>query len=221
VISETSRRSNADWIAALQSTGIDQATALTDLRTYLRRAALFTLRRARHHVGHLGPGALEALAEDCAQEALTAILQHLQDFRGKSRFTTWAYAFAVNIALIAARRERWATVSLDRILDDGVPMSMTHSDNTNDPDPERRALQAEVAAVVHEGIDAHLTPRQQRVLRALVVEQIPLDEIVRHWGSNRNAIYKLVHDARLKLKRHLVSRGFDLDEIFAAFSGTG
>ena len=221
MISETSRRSNADWIAALQSTGADQAAALTDLRTYLRRAALFTLRRARHHVGHLGASALDALAEDCAQEALTALLQRLHDFRGKSRFTTWAYAFAVNMALIAARRERWASVSLDRILDEGEPLLTTRGADNNDPDPERRALQAEVAAVVHDGIDAHLTARQQQALRALVVEQIPLDEVVRHWGSNRNAVYKLVHDARVKLKRHLVRRGFELEDIFAAFRGTG
>jgi RNA polymerase sigma-70 factor (ECF subfamily) len=219
VISETSRRSNADWIAALQSVGAEQAAALTELRTYLLRAALFTLRRARHHVGHLGAGALDTLAEDCAQEALSAIVQHLHEFRGNSRFTTWAYAFAVNMALVAARRERWATVSLDRILDKGQPASTSPSEDPREPDPERRALQAEVAAVVHDGIDKHLTARQQQVLRALVVEELPLDEVVRHWGSNRNAVYKLVHDARLKLKRHLMTCGLDVKEVFALFGG--
>ena len=219
--SDTKCRSNAEWITALQSAGAEQAGALTELRTSLRRAALFTLRRARHHVGHLGAGALDALAEDCAQEALSAIVQRLHDFRGDSRFTTWAYAFAVNMALVAARRERWATVSLDRILDKPQPLSAALSEDFRDPDPERRALQVEVAAVMHDGIDKHLTPRQQQVLRALVVEGIPLDEVVRHWGSNRNAVYKLVHDARLKLKRHLVSRGFDVPEILALFGGAG
>jgi RNA polymerase sigma-70 factor (ECF subfamily) len=221
VISQTSRRNNAEWIAALQGAGAEQAAALTDLRTYLHHAALFTLRRARHHVGHLGAGAIDALAEDCAQEALSAIVQRLNDFRGESRFTTWAYAFAVNMALVSARRERWATVSLDRILDTRESLSTMPSEDSAEPDPERRALQAEVAAVVHDGIDKHLTDRQQRVLRALLVEDIPLDEVVRYLGSSRNAVYKLVHDARLKLKRHLASRGFEVKEIFELFGGAG
>lgn len=97
------QRTNVEWIAALED---GDETALADLRTYLLRAALFTLQRARHHVGHLAPGALGQLAEDCTQESMTAILQRLGTFRGESRFTTWAYAFAVRTALLAVRRER-------------------------------------------------------------------------------------------------------------------
>jgi RNA polymerase sigma-70 factor (ECF subfamily) len=221
VSAETLRRSNADWIDALQSSGPSQAAALTDLRLYLKRAALFTLHRARHHVGHLGAASLDALAEDCAQDALSAIVQHLGDFRGDSRFTTWAYAFAINMALVAARRERWGAVSLDRILGDGASPAAALPDRSGAPDPERQALRAEVTAAVREGIEQHLTPRQQQVLRALVVDEVPLDEIVRHLGSNRNAVYKLVHDARVKLKRHLVGRGFDVQEILDLFGAAG
>ena len=213
-------RSNAEWLVALEGAGDEQAAALTDLRKYLVRAALFTLTRALHYVGHLESSTLGQLAEDCAQEALSAILQRLHDFRGTSRFTTWAYAFAVNMALTAARRERWASVSLDRVLDGGEPLSVTSREDDREADPERRALQAEVAAVVRDGIDEHLTARQRHVLRALVVDEIPLDEIVRHMGSSRNAVYKLVHDARLKLKRHLLSRGFEVEEIFALFGAS-
>ena len=101
------RRSNEEWLSALGGGGDEQAAALVELRTYLLRAALYALQRARHLVGHLGPSALAQLAEDCAQEALTAVLQRLGTFRGDSHFTTWAYTFAVNIALMAARRERW------------------------------------------------------------------------------------------------------------------
>jgi RNA polymerase sigma-70 factor (ECF subfamily) len=125
------------------------------------------------------------------------------------------------MALIAARRERWASVSLDRILDDDEPLPTTPREDNGEPDPERRALQAEVATAVHDGINEHLTVRQQRVLQALIVEEVPLDEVVRHWGSTRNAVYKLVHDARLKLKRHLLSRGFDVKEILGLFGGAG
>jgi RNA polymerase sigma-70 factor (ECF subfamily) len=211
-----SQRSNDDWVAALRGTGADQAAALLDLRTYLLRAALFTLQRARHHVGHLGASALAQLAEDCAQESMTAVLQHLAEFRGESKFTTWAYTFAVNVALVAARRERWAPVSLDGMLEGSG--ASTASLTADDVDPERRTLQAEAIAVIREGIEHHLTVRQQLLLRAVVLEQVPLDEVVRRWGSNRNALYKLLHDARRKLKAYLVARGFDVGEVLQLFA---
>ena len=212
------RRSNAEWLAALEAGDSDQAEALADLRTYLLRAALFTLQRSRHYVGHLGPSALGALAEDCAQESVTAVLQHLADFRGESHFTTWAYTFAVNIALVAARRERWASISLDRILDGRESPASMPADRGDSPDPERRTLQREAVAAIREGVEQHLTEKQQQLLRAVVFEQVPLDEIVRHWGTNRNALYKLLHDARRKLKGALVSRGFEVNEILDLFT---
>lgn len=213
------RRTNAEWLAALRG-GDGAQAALTDLRAYLLRAALFTLQRARHHVGHLGSSALDQLAEDCAQESMTAILQRLDTFRGQSQFTTWAYTFAVNIALVAARRERWAPVSLDRILD-GREMPAVAVDPGGSLDPERRAFQREALAAIRDGIEHHLTAKQRQLLRAVVFEQVPLDEVVRHWGSNRNALYKLLHDARGKLKSHLVARGFDVKEILDLFAPRG
>jgi RNA polymerase sigma-70 factor (ECF subfamily) len=214
-------RSNAEWIAALQSSGADQAAALAELRAYLLRAALFTLRRVRHHVSHLGPGELSQLAEDCAQEAMTAVLQRLPHFRGDSRFTTWAYTFAVNTALVAARRERWARVPLERVLDGEAPPAAGPGDEGAAPDPERSALRAEAIAAIRDGIEQHLTPKQQQALRAVIFEQVPLDELARLWGSNRNALYKLLHDARRKLKSHLAARGFKVEEILDLFVGGG
>ena len=208
------QRTNGEWLAALRNG--DEA-ALADLRTYVLRAALFTLQRARHHVGHLGASALGQLAEDCAQESLTAILKRLDTFRGESQFTTWAYTFAVNTALLAARRERWASVSLDRILEGSETPSQTTVGHDGTLDPERRALQAEAIAAIRDGIEHHLTVKQQQLLRAVIFEQVPLDEVVRHWGSNRNALYKLLHDARRKLKSHLHARGFDVEEILDLF----
>ena len=214
-------RSNAEWMVALEGKGDEQAVALMDLRTHLLRAALFTLQRALHYVGHLPSSVLGELAEDCAQEALMAILPRLHDFRGESLFTTWAYAFAVNTALVAARRERWASVPLDRILEGSAPFPSPARDEGGPPDPERRTLQAEMMAAIRDAIEQHLTLKQQQVLRALVFEEVPLDEIVRRWGSNRNAVYKLLHDARRKLKAHLVARGFDVKEILDLFAASG
>src|SRR5687768_17193729 len=164
---EMRHRSNTEWIVALSGAGEGQLSALTDLRTYLLRAALFTLQRALHYVGHLESSALGQIAEDCAQEALTTIVQHIHEFRGESKFTTWAYAFAVNNALTAARRERWAPVALDRILDGGEAPSSPGGDEDRAPDPERRTLQIEMMAAIRDGIERHLTLKQQRVLRAL------------------------------------------------------
>ena len=215
------RRSNSEWIIALNGSGDEQATALTDLRTYLLRAALFTLQRSMHYVGHLRSSILSELAEDCAQEALTSILQHRGSFRGESQFTTWAYAFAVNTALVAARRERWVPFPLDRILEDTESPPWPVRDEGGLPDPERHALQTEMMAAIRDGIEQHLTLKQQQVVRALVFEDVPLDEVVRHWGSNRNAVYKLVHDARRKLKAHLMNRGFNVKEILDVFAVRG
>ena len=214
---ETVHRSNAEWITTLSGTGDAQARALTDLRTYLLRAALFTLRRALHYVGHLESSTLGQIAEECAQDALTTLLQRLADFRGDSKFTTWAYAFAVNTALSAARRERWSPIALEEMLDGDVPPSPAGNDGGL-PDPERRAVQLAMIDAIRDGIERHLTPRQRQALLAVVFEDVPLDEVVRHWGSSRNAVYKLVHDARRKLKTHLASRGFNVEEILDLFA---
>jgi RNA polymerase sigma-70 factor, ECF subfamily len=209
------RRTNGEWLTALHG-GEGEDEALADLRTYLLRAALFTLQRARHYVGHLGSTALAQLAEDCAQESMTALLQRLDTFRGASHFTTWAYTFAVNTALMAARRERWASVPLDHILEGTEAPSLPAGDQRA-INPEQQALQTEAVVAIREGIE-QLTLKQQQLLRAVVFEQVPLDEVVRRWGSNRNALYKLLHDARRKLKRDLRARGFDVDEIFDLFA---
>jgi RNA polymerase sigma-70 factor (ECF subfamily) len=90
--------------------------------------------------------------------------------------------------------------------------------SADDADPERRALQAEAIAAIREGIEHHLTARQQQLLRAVVFEHVPLDEVVRRWSSNRNALYKLLHDARRKLKGYLSARGFEPEQVVALFA---
>lgn len=210
-------RTNEEWLMALKSDGEPQTAALSDLRAYLVRAALYTLHRRRNTLQQLASTDIEQLAEDCAQDAVSAILGHLDQFRGDSRFTTWVYTFAVNAALIAARRERWGRVPLDQLL--GSPDLVDQIGLASEAsDPQRRALQGEILAAVRQGIETHLTKRQRQALTAIVFEEIPLDELARHWGSNRNALYKLLHDARWKLKAHLRDRGFGAKEIVDVFS---
>jgi RNA polymerase sigma-70 factor (ECF subfamily) len=107
-------RSNDDWLRDLGTEGEAQAAALGDLRAYLLRAARYALYRRWGRLAHRAPADLDQMAEDCAQEALLAILARHATFRGDSRFTTWAYTFAIHTALVAARREAWKAVPLGR-----------------------------------------------------------------------------------------------------------
>jgi RNA polymerase sigma-70 factor, ECF subfamily len=214
-------RTNEEWLRALKSDGELQAAALSDLRAYLVRAALYTLHRKRNTLHELASTDLAQLAEDCAQEAVPAILARLDTFRGESRFTTWAYKFAVNAALSAARRERWGRISLDQLLGGPDLVERIARGGQSPPDAQRRALREEILTAVVQGIETHLTRRQRQALTAIVFDEIPLDELARHWGSNRNALYKLLHDARRKLKAHLHARGVGAKDIADAFGDDG
>ena len=214
-------RSNEDWLRELEAGGDCQAAALADLRAYLLRAARYALYRRAGGLPHSAPSDLDQLAEDCAQEAVLAILARLGTFRGDSRFTTWAYTFAVHAALVAGRREAWKAVPLDPILDDPGGIARLGKTVARDADPDRRVRRAEAWAVVREVLERELTDRQRQALVALLVEEVPLDELARHWGSNRNAIYKLVHDARRRLRTRLESRGFPAGDILELFGGPG
>lgn len=214
-------RTNPEWLAALRASGAEQAGAIAELRAYVLRAATHALKRQRATFGALASTDIEQLAEDCAQNAVVAILQHLDDFRGDSRFTTWAYSFAINMALVAARRDRWRHVSLEDVIDDPRLDDWTSEDGGAPADPHRRTLQRETLAAVRDAIDHHLSDRQRQALKAIFVEGVPLDEVARHWGSNRNAVYKLVHDARRKLKARLQEAGFSVQDTLAVFGGRG
>jgi RNA polymerase sigma-70 factor, ECF subfamily len=215
----TGSRTNAEWLSALKAGGAEQADAIADLRAYVLRAATYALRRRRARFGTPGSADVDQLAQDCAQNAVVAVLQHLDEFRGESRFTTWVYSFAINMALVAARRERWRHVSLDDVIDDPHLDDRRGAEARAPADPQRTTLQRETLAVVREAIDDHLTPRQRQALKAIFFDGVPLDELARHWASNRNAVYKLLHDARRKLKAHLEARGFDVKEALDLFAG--
>ena len=210
-------RTNEEWLRELSAAGEAQADAIADLRAYLLRAALYSLAQARSTLAHLSPAEIEQMAEDCAQDALLAILQHLHEFRGDSKFTTWTYRFAVNVALVSARRESRKSVSLDQLLEDSEWPALPIQSGLIAINPDRAALQAEIWRVMREVLDQDLTERQRQVLKAMVFDEIPIDEIARHFGSNRNAIYKLLHDARRSLKARLEARGFPVREILDLF----
>jgi RNA polymerase sigma-70 factor (ECF subfamily) len=127
------------------------------------------------------------------------------------------------MALTSARRERWKGVSLDELAssDETHLMEGIREDKSDGVAPEQSSMQTEVERVIQEVIEHDLTDKQRRVLVMMMFHDVPLDEVVRHLGTNRNAVYKLLHDARRKLKSGLQARGFELGETLALFGASG
>ena len=207
-------RTNEEWLDELTASGETQETAIADLRNLLLRAALYFFNRNLSDFEGMNREEILQRAEDCAQEALIAVMDHLSEFRGDSKFTTWAYKFAINMALMTARRQRWKGKSLDELsVSDGRLFEW--------PLPDRSVIQHEIREIIQDVIEGELTERQRQVLLLMVFREVPMDEVVQRLDTNRNAIYKMLHDARRKLKSSLQRRGFGVEEVFALFSEPG
>lgn len=195
-----------DWPQALRSTGDEQVAAVNELRAILLRG----LRTALY--GHAIVG--EAQLEDFVQEALVRILQRLDQFAGRSKFTTWAHAIAVNAALAELRRKRWQDVSLEALIADGEQLSdpVFLPDRLAAGDEDRTRL----LAALRRAIAKKLTGKQRAAILG-ELRELPFDQVAHLLGTNRNAAYKLVHDARRALKRHLIEEGISGADVRAAF----
>lgn len=200
------RRSNEDWLRELRAGGPAQAIALEELHRYLRRALPGCL-KSRGDVP-------EHLLEDAVQDALIRALDQLDRFEGRSRFTTWVTTIAVRAVLTELRRRRWRDVSLEDVTADAelAPEGIVGAE----ADPERQAAQLGIIRAMHEVLESQLSERQ-RVAIVAELRGMPQEEIGRRLGATRNAVYKLGHDARKKLKRGLEASGFDAEAIRAAF----
>lgn len=197
-------RDNATWLAHLRSGGSDQQAALSALREALLRG----LRRAFSTYSV----ADESFLEDAVQNSLLRVLDRLGQFEGRSRFLTWATAIAIRVAMSELRRLRWKDVALEDVLADTefTPQRAIDSDAAPDAQWELDA----VLDKLRELIDSDLTERQRTALLA-ELKGVPQDEIAEHLGSNRNAVYKLTHDARKKLKQGLEAAGYTAEDIVA------
>lgn len=207
-------RTNADWLSDLRSTGSLREAALADLRARI----LSALPRALSPWLSSADPRFEPLAEETAQETLLRVLSHLDTFEGRSQFTTWVYKIAVRVALSELRRQKWRDVSLDDLLeekDDQPAQTRLEIDPAVGPETaaERADLLERVRRIIAEG----LTDRQRTALVATGVRGMPPDEVARRMGMQPNALYKLIHDARLRLKRRLEREGLTPAEILALF----
>lgn len=195
------------WLQHLGGEGPDQRAALSVLRAEL----LGRLRRAFSNAAV----ADEAFLEDAVQDSLVRILGRLEQFQGRSRFLTWATAIAIRVAMSELRRRRWQDVSLDAL---GADTDFTPAPTpSEDCGAEKRWAKKAIIDTMHELIRSELTEKQRTVLLA-ELKGMPQDEIARHLESNRNAVYKLTHDARRRLKRGLEAAGYDAADVHAAFA---
>jgi RNA polymerase sigma-70 factor (ECF subfamily) len=205
-----SPRTNEEWLRDLQ--GPDKNLAIADLRETLVRGLTYAL-SSRIETN------LSELVEDFAQDALLRILDNLDTFRGESRFTTWAQKIAVRVAFSELRRQRWKDIALqDLHPDDSTDFTPTILADPS-PDPEKRTDQIVLAEMIHKMIEEELTERQRTAMMAIMVGGMPLEEVARRMDTNRNALYKLIHDARKKLQQSLLSRGMTAQEVLSAFGG--
>ncbi len=196
-------RDNDRWLTDLREDGEAREAALSELRTALLR----NLRQAlsRYSVD-------DAFLEDAVQDTLLRILDRLGQFQGRSRFLTWATSIAIRVALGELRRGRWKDVSLEGVLATAgfVPDQIVDRESPPQAQAERRAL----LHTLQQLIEHELTERQKTALLA-ELKGMPQDEIARHLGSNRNALYKLTHDARKRLKRGLETAGYAAEDVVA------
>jgi len=203
-------RSNSQWLAELRSSQPDQA--LSDLRAILKRGLRYAL------VNRVGPAELEPFIEDSLQEALLKIRANLDTFRGESRLTTWAHKIAVRVALTELRRQHWKDISLEDLIPpdesgDFTPAALSEPG----PTPENQALRNSMLETVGRLINEELTERQRQAMLAVVLGGMPMEEVARRMDTNRNALYKLLHDARQRLQMRLQAEGLTPQDVLGVF----
>lgn len=214
------RRTNKAWLADLQADSPRRAAALDDLRETLVRGVYYYLRNDRSDLTSRTSGDLQQMAGDFAQDALLKVLDNLHTFRGESQFTTWASKIAARVAISELRRVRYKNYSLEHITADGevLPRFTGLSIAPDEaPHPEGYTEQQEVLAAIDYAIRNVLTERQRTALTAYTMDGVPVEELARRMDTNRNALYKLVHDARAKLKTYLQEQGLSLQYILDLF----
>ncbi len=194
-------RESAAWLAALRSEGADRDDAIRRLHELMLKAARFELGRRRAALSHVRGEELDDLANHAADDALVALLGKLDDFRGASRFTTWAYKFALLEAGVKLRRRAWQDREVVLEPDDWGALADRGSS------AHERLERSEQLAELREAIEDELTPHQRRVFIALALNEVPIDVLAERLDTTRGALYKTLHDARKKLREFLERRG--------------
>ncbi|MGZ4342109.1 MAG: RNA polymerase sigma factor [Solirubrobacteraceae bacterium] len=194
------------WLDRLGTPGPARDAAIADLHALLLRAARFEIIRRRPAFPHLRGDDLDDLAQQSADDALMGVLTKLSTFRGDSRFTTWAYKFALYEAAVKVRRRAWQHREVQLEPDAWALVA------SGDHGPQRDAETAELLTALCEAIDSDLTAHQRAVLRAVALQDVPIDVLAERLNTTRGALYKTVHDARQKLRAVLAANGLSIEE---------
>ena len=210
-VAATQRKPSLDdesraWLDDLRTVGRTKDEAIARLHALLLRAARFEIARRRVTMPYLRGDELDDLAAEAADDAVVSVLRRLDDFRGLSRFSTWAYKFALLEAAVKLRKRAWQSREIP--LEDETWNRLASAR----PGPDDQAETGVLLDAVREGIANGLTPHQRRVLLALAVDGVPIDVLADRLGSTRGALYKTLHDARRKLRAHLAGRGVALGQ---------
>jgi RNA polymerase sigma-70 factor (ECF subfamily) len=203
-------RAEADsraWLSALRGEGGERDEAVARLHELLLRGARFEVSRRRAALSHVRGEELDDIALQAADDALVAVLAKLDDYRGASRFTTWAYKFALLEAGVRMRRRAWQHREV--VLE---PESWALVADAGQG-PHHQAVTGELMQAVRDAIEGCLTDHQREVLVALALDGVPLDVLAERLNTSRGALYKTLHDARRKLRSELGRRGLALDSI--------
>ena len=194
------------WLERLQPGARDRETALAELRELLLRAARFEVRRRCSTMPQIRGGDQEDLAQQSAGDAMVAILSKLEDFRGESKFTTWAYKFALYEAAARIRKLAWQGREL--------PLEAEDWPQVPDPAPvpQSEVEMNDLLAAIRQEIESSLTPLQREVLVALALNEVPIDVLAERLERTRGALYKVLHDARKRLRAALAERGIIVEE---------
>jgi RNA polymerase sigma-70 factor, ECF subfamily len=196
-------RTVAEWMAGLRASGVQRDNTVAELRDLLLRVARFECQRRRGLLRVSGPE-LEDIAQQAANDALVSILAKLDEFRGESRFTTWAYKFVMFQVSTKIGRHFWRTGSATV----GEPVDPERIADRLARAPDRRAEQRELLGALARAVEQDLTEHQRKVFVAIALDDVPVDALAAELGSNRNAVYKALFDARRKLRASLAGAGY-------------
>jgi len=194
-----------EWLRCLRADGTIKDDAVARLHALLLRATRFEVARRRPALPYLRGDELEDIAHEAADDALMSVLRRLDDFRGDSRFTSWVYKFALLEAAVKLRKRAWQgrEVPLE-------PESWGLFSSAG-LEPDAEAEQSELLLTLQNAIAEMLTPHQRRVLVGLALNGVPIDVLAERLNTTRGALYKTLHDARRKLRKHLHERGLALE----------
>jgi RNA polymerase sigma-70 factor (ECF subfamily) len=195
------------WVDGLRTSGAQYYETVSRLWSLLLRAARHEVRRREALLEVSGPE-LNDIAHQAANDALVAILGRIDDFRGESRFTTWAYKFVLYEVSVKMGRHFWRQGKAALYVADWELLACRLV-----PLPQQHVELQELLGVLRRAVEEDLTERQRKVFVAIVLNEVPVDALTHEFGSNRNAIYKVLFDARRKLRASLARAGYALDEM--------